>query len=201
MSNELVISKMGASDEVALALEEAMIAGGMVCTLEKAHFIAQLAHESNFKLVREDLSYSAKRLREVFGKYFVNDASAAKYARKPQAIANRVYANRMGNGPEASGDGWKNRGGGFIQLTGANNYTKASKDLFGNTCLSDNPDLILDPDTGAKAAVWFWYDRNCNFPALRDEIEAVTRKINGGINGLEDRIEKLKKVKRIFNLL
>ena len=109
-----------------------------------AAFVAQAAHESgNFTALHENLNYRAVTLRKVFPKYFPTDEMAAQYAQKPERIANRVYANRMGNGDEASGEGWYFRGRGIVQITGKNNYTKCSQSLFESKLLVENPDLLL----------------------------------------------------------
>lgn len=124
--------------------------------LHLAHFLAQIAHESGeFKFVRENLNYSDSSLLRVFPKYF-NTSNVSRYARKPEAIANRVYANRMGNGDEASGDGWKYRGRGYLQLTGKNNY-KAFSDFIKEDCV-ENPELVAEKYP-MDSAIWF-FDRN-----------------------------------------
>jgi putative chitinase len=161
-----------------------------------AHFFAQTAHESgNFKAFSENLNYSAKGLRGVFRKYFPTDALANAYARQPQKIANRVYANRMGNGPESSGDGWKFRGRGALQLTGHDNYQ-----AFANYV--NRPDVMTNPDLVAgelcfESALWF-FDRNklwgiCDQGVNDGAILALTKRINGGTHGLDDRKLKTKK--------
>ena len=161
-----------------------------------AHFFAQTAHESgNFKTFSENLNYSAKGLRGVFRKYFPTDALANAYARQPQKIANRVYANRMGNGPESSGDGWKFRGRGALQLTGHDNYQ-----AFANYV--NRPDVMTNPDLVAgelcfESALWF-FDRNklwgiCDQGINDGAILALTKRINGGTHGLDDRKLKTKK--------
>ncbi len=161
--------------------------------LRLAHFLAQCAHESgNFKVKTENLNYSAKRLTEVFRKYFPTMQMALQYQRNPQKIANLVYGNRMGNGNEASGDGWKFRGRGYIQLTGKNNYTAFEKSN-GFKCILENPDLVATTYPLTSAA-WFFNINNINAisdrGATRKVIEDVTLRVNGGRNGLEDRISK-----------
>lgn len=163
--------------------------------LRLAHFFAQLQHESNFKLVSENLNYSRTRLLEVFPKYF-NSENVDDYAGKPEKIANRVYANRMGNGLETSGDGWKYRGKSYIQLTGYNNY-KALSDATGVDYIN-NPDLLLNEPDAMLCACWFWSINSINKYADNDDVESVTRRINGGLNGLADRKKHLKKYKAIF---
>ena len=161
-----------------------------------AHFFAQTAHESgNFTAFSENLNYGAKGLRGIFGKYFPTDAMAKAYERQPQKIANRVYASRMGNGVEASGDGWKYRGRGALQLTGKANY-QAFSDYI------DRPDVMTNPDLVAgelcfESALWF-FDRNklwgiCDQGINDAAILALTKRVNGGTHGLDDRMAKTKK--------
>lgn len=166
--------------------------------LRLCHFLAQILHESgNLKYKSENLNYSAKALRSVFGKYFKTDEIANQYARKPEKIANRVYANRMGNGDEASGDGWLRRGRGLIQLTGTDNYKACSKAL--NIDLMKNPDLIIsNAEICVKTACWFWSKNSLNNFADIDDIKTITKRINGGYNGLEDRESILKRAKSVL---
>ncbi len=168
--------------------------------LRIANFIAQLAHESgSFKFTVENLNYSAQALRTVFGKYFPTDELANSYARQPEKIANRVYANRMDNGNEASGDGWKFRGRGLIQLTGKYNYTQCGTGL--QLDLINNPEQLADDATTAVAAAcWFWDSRNLNTYADQDNIKAITKRINGGYNGLADREAYLAKAKTALGI-
>jgi len=161
-----------------------------------AHFFAQTAHESgNFKTFSENLNYSAKGLRSIFGKYFKTDLEARLYERQPQKIANRVYANRMGNGPEGSGDGWKFRGRGALQLTGKDNY-QAFANYVGRPDVMDNPDLVAT-ELCFESALWF-FDKNklwsiCDKGVNDAAILALTKRINGGTHGLDDRKAKTKK--------
>ena len=162
--------------------------------LHLAHFLAQIAHESgNFKFVSENLNYSAEGLRKVFPKYFVDNIVAMKYARNSEAIASRVYGNRMGNGDEASKEGFKFRGRGYIQLTGKANY-KAFSDFIKEDCVA-NPDLV-STKYPMDSAVWF-FDKNnlwdiCGKGADDATVTAVTKTVNGGTHGLADRISKFK---------
>jgi putative chitinase len=151
-----------------------------------AGFLAQCGHESlDFTVLKENLNYGAKGLRGTFGKYFPDDATAAKYERKPEMIANRVYASRMGNGNEASGDGYKFRGRGAIQLTGCSNYTAFAKDV-GKTI--DETIVYLETLEGAiESACWFWKKNGLNEIADKKDITLMTKRINGGTIGLEDR--------------
>lgn len=161
-----------------------------------AHFFAQTAHESgNFRSFSENLNYSAQGLRNIFRKYFPTDALANQYARKPQAIANRVYANRMGNGDEASGDGFAFRGRGALQLTGKSNF-KAFSDYINRPDVMTNPDLVAT-ELAFESALWF-FDKNklwsiCDQGINDAAILALTKRINGGTHGLDDRKAKTKK--------
>lgn len=151
-----------------------------------AGFLAQVVHESgglNFTI--ENLNYSKEGLRKTFSKYFPTDAIAAEYARKPEKIANRVYANRMKNGNEQSGDGWKFRGRGLIQLTGRDNYTKLSQDL--GLSLDDTVKYLETPNGAVSSAGWFWDNNKLNQYCDNDDFITLTKRINGGTNGLADR--------------
>ena len=160
-----------------------------------AHFFAQTSHETgNFKLFSENLNYSAQGLQDIFGKYFPGNLEES-YARNPEKIANRVYADRMGNGNEASGDGWKYRGRGALQLTGKANY-KAFSDYLKNPEIMTNPDLVST--TYSFESAMFFFDKNklwsiCDQGINDAAILALTKRINGGTNGLEDRNAKTKK--------
>jgi putative chitinase len=151
-----------------------------------AMFLAQCGHESGgLKVTKENLNYSAAGLRKTFAKYFPNDAIANEYAKKPEKIANRVYANRMGNGDEASGDGYRYCGRGFIQLTGHDNYKAFAADMEMDF---DEATEWLSTDEGAVwSAGWFWDSRELNQWADKGDVLTVTKKINGGTIGLEDR--------------
>lgn len=161
-----------------------------------AHFFAQTAHESGgFKAFSENLNYGAKGLRGIFGKYFPTDAMARAYERQPQKIANRVYANRMGNGNETSGEGWLFRGRGALQLTGKFNF-KAFSDYIGRPDVMTNPDLVAT-ELAFESALWF-FDKNklwsiCDQGTGEGAILALTKRINGGTHGLDDRRMKTKK--------
>lgn len=158
-----------------------------------AHFFGQTAHETGgFKAFSENLNYGAKGLLGIFKKYFPTEALAAQYERNPEKIANRVYASRMGNGDEASGDGWKFRGRGALQLTGKNNY-QAFADYLKKPEIINNPDLVATEF--AFESAMFFFDKNnlwtiCDKGVDKDTITALTRRINGGTHGLEDRIQK-----------
>jgi len=161
--------------------------------VRQAMFLSQLAHESgNFRAVQENLNYSVSGLRSVFGKYFPDDEIAAQYARQPERIANRVYANRMGNGEESSGDGWRFLGRGLLQLTGKNNYTAFSLAADNNALLE--PDLVAAPELAVESGGWFWATNGLNILADKGDVKRVTRKVNGGYNGLTDRSAKFGKL-------
>ena len=155
-----------------------------------AHFLSQVAHESgNFKFVNENLNYSSKGLMAIFKKYFPTEALAAAFERKPEKIANKVYASRMGNGNEASGEGYKFRGRGYIQLTGKDNY-KAFSDFIGEDCVA-NPDLVATKYPLTSAAFFFHKNKLwdiCDKGHSHDIVTAVTKRVNGGTIGLQDRI-------------
>lgn len=157
-----------------------------------AAFVAQCAHESGgFTKLEEGLSYSAKGLTGTWPKRFPPDI-AAQYERKPEKIANRAYESRMGNGPEASGDGWKYRGRGILQLTGKDNYKACSQFLFQDDTITNDPDLLLDPYYATHSACWFWWKNKLNQYADSGDILTLTKKINGGTLGLDDRIKHYK---------
>jgi len=159
--------------------------------LRIAHFMAQIEHESGLKPISENLNYSAERLLVIFPKYFISNEDANRYARNPKKIANRVYANRMGNGSETSEDGYKFRGRGFIQITGKDNYTMLSKDT--RIDFLTNPDLLLQEANSMISALWFWNKNKLNELADKNDIVGITKRINGGTNGIEHRKELLKK--------
>jgi len=172
----------------------------IVTAYRQAHFIAQVAHESGgFNHLVENLNYSAKALRTVFGKYFPTEDMAEQYARQPEMIANVVYADRMGNGNTESGDGWKYRGRGLIQLTGKDNYQKCSE--FVGVDLLNEPDrLAQDATIAVAAACWYWDSRNLNNYAEEDDIITITKRINGGLHGLQDREQLLGLCKGVLGI-
>lgn len=164
----------------------------------RASFLAQCAHESSqFTRVTENMNYSATRLCEVFPRYFPTMQLATQYARKQQMIANRVYANRMENGPESSGDGWKFRGRGFIQLTGKRNYRLCGKNL-GLDLLSDPDYVARSPIGSIETSIWFWTINDLNSFADRNDIKGQTYRINGGYNGLDERLRYYERAKQIL---
>jgi putative chitinase len=151
-----------------------------------AAFVAQTAHESGgFNFVKENLNYGAKGLATTFKKYFPTEADAKPYERQPEKIANRVYANRMSNGNEASGDGYRFCGRGLIQLTGRANYTKFASDL--GISVEDTVAYLETPAGAVSSAGWFWDNNNLNQYCDKNDFATLTKRINGGTIGLEDR--------------
>jgi putative chitinase len=158
-----------------------------ITTVERvAAFLAQCGHESaDFTVLKENLNYSAEGLSKVFPKRFPNVAAAQPYHRQPEKIANRIYADRMGNGPEASGEGFKFRGRGAIQLTGKENYSKFAASV-GKT-LDEAVAYCETLDGAIESACWFWTTNKLNDIADKNDIVTLTKRINGGTIGLEDR--------------
>ena len=162
-----------------------------------AAFLAQCAHESGgFVFLKENLNYKAASLRRVFPKYFPDDAIAAQYAGKGEMIANRVYANRMGNGDEASGDGWRYCGRGLIQLTGKNNYTFFAGSL--DIPVEEASEYLQTFEGAVQSACFFWEQNKLNQWADAGDILTLTKRINGGTIGLEDRIKHYEHALHIF---
>ena len=186
-------------DAVIAQIPETAAKFNITNNLRLAHFLSQCGHESGgFKAVSENLNYSADGLKKIFGKYFPGNLNES-YARQPEKIAARVYASRMGNGDEASKEGFKFRGRGYIQLTGKANYTNFTK-FIGEDCIA-NPDLVATKYPLASAA--FFFDSNklwsiCDKGADDATVTAVTKRVNGGTIGLPDRI---KHFKEYYNLL
>ena len=163
----------------------------------QAAFIGQCMHESNgFKTLTENLNYSARGLMATWPSRFPSEEVANQYARNPEKIANRVYGGRMGNGPEETGDGWKYRGRGIKQLTGKENYERCGSNL-GVDLVSD-PDKLLDPKYAALSAGWYWNKHNINQLADRGDIETMTKRINGGLLGLDARRAAIQKAESVL---
>jgi putative chitinase len=185
--------KKKVDDSVISQIPEVMQKFSINTSLRLSHFLSQCAHESgNFRLTEENLNYSSRGLLGIFPKYF-DVTTSELYARKPEKIANIVYASRMGNGDKSTGDGWKFRGRGYIQLTGRNNYIEFSKAI--------NEDMTLNPDKVAKkypllSAAWFFNKNKLNEIADKgdsiDTVTMITKRINGGTIGIEDRIKKFR---------
>jgi predicted chitinase len=200
-----MLKEMGVSNDDAEQyigdLEKALPKYGIADSrLRLAHFFAQILHESGcLRFDMENLNYSSEALGKVFSRYFTTREEADAYARQPEKIANRVYANRMGNRSEASGDGWRYRGRGLIQLTGRNNY-KAFAEWVGDDRVVDDPDLVSS-EYAVHSAVFFWDRNNLNKLADKDDVVGLTRKINGGENGLAHRRELLNKANGLLTML
>lgn len=162
-----------------------------------AGFLSNVAHESGgFKFVSENLNYSAASLMRVWSSRFPTVEIAQRYAMQPEKIANRAYADRMGNGDEASGDGWKYRGRGLIQLTGKNNYVAYS--LACDNEALQKPDIVAEPKYAAESAGWFWSVNRLNQLADAQDIQGMRKRINGGLNGLDDVQMKYSQVMSYF---
>ena len=186
-------------DSVYSQIEETCQKFNITTNLRLAHFLAQCAHESgSFKAVSENLNYSVDGLKNIFGKYFPGDL-ANSYARNPEKIASRVYGGRMGNGDESTKEGWKFRGRGYLQCTGKSNYELLSKEI--GVDLISNPDLVAT-DYPLYSAAWFFKKNKlweiCDRGDSNEVIISLTKRINGGTNGITDRINKFKKY---YNLL
>ncbi len=193
-----LLTRMGATganaDKYLDPLNAALAVHGIDAELRIAHFLAQVMHESgHLRLVEENLKYSAEGLRKTFRKYFRTDAEAQAYARQPERIGSRVYGGRMGNGPESTGDGYRYRGRGLIQLTGKDNYRSFAQWVGADVVA--NPDWVAER-YAVQSAVYFWEKNNLNALADIDDLAGITRRINGGLNGYEDRHGLLVKAKR-----
>ena len=186
------LKALGIDEKWLVPLNEAFQKYDINTPLRQAAFIGQCQHESgNFKTLEENLHYSTSGLMRTWPSRFSSLDVAEKYANNPKAIANKVYAGRMGNGTEESGEGWLYHGRGLIQLTGKENYVNCGlgigMDLIGS------PDRLLDPMYAALSAGWFWSKRGLNSLADAREYETMTKRINGGLIGLEDRKAKIAK--------
>lgn len=183
------INKLNIPDRVLNELPDIISKYEINTNLRLAHFLAQVHHESaGFNLTDENLNYSVKRLLEVFPKYFKSNNIAKKYAYQPMLLASYVYANRMGNGDESTGDGWKYKGRGYIQLTGKNNYMEFDKQV--QESIIDNPDLV-STKYPLLSAGWYWDTRKLNhiadLGAGTNIVKLITKQINGGLHGLDSR--------------
>jgi putative chitinase len=190
-----------------LALNRAMAEREINTGGRQAAFLAQLLHESgNLRVLSENLNYSATRLPQVWPTRFPNEQAAQPYANSPERLANRVYASRMGNGDEASGDGWRYRGRGLIQLTGRSNYAACAGAL--DLDLIAQPDLLLQPGPAARSAAWFWQSRGLNAIAdgaagasANSAFVRITRAINGGTVGLTERLSLWDRCREVLAVL
>lgn len=183
------------AESLARVLEVEMPKFGVATLLRRAHFLGQVCHESGgFTRFEENLRYRADRIGVIWPRLLTR---ANALAGNPEALANAAYAGKIGNGDENSGDGWRYRGRGLIQLTGRSNYAMASNGL--GIDLVGNPDQVAQPRGAVLTALWFWQSRGCNEAADQDDAEAVTRIINGkAMVGLAERIQLIEKAKAIF---
>lgn len=183
--------------QIADALNKVLPDYGITTKKQIAHFIGQTAHESGeYNILKENLNYSAEGLCKVWPKRFT-PATAGAYGRNPEKIANKVYCDRMGNGNEASGDGWKYKGSGFLQLTGKDNYSKFAKYL--NKPLDETVDFCNTIEGAAASACWFWVVNNLNKFCDKDDYIGLTKAINGGTHGIDDRTNKTKKALSVLD--
>jgi putative chitinase len=171
---------------------------GIKTVRQQAGFIGQCGHESgNFRVLEENLNYAAERLMKIWPKRFPTLEVAQPYHRNPRKIANKVYANRMGNRDEASDDGWRFRGSGWVQLTGHDNFYHFGKALGVDVVLK--PDLVRTPQYAALSAGWFWSTHKCNEIAESGDWTKLTRAINGGTIGLEDRVKHIREAINVLS--
>lgn len=198
MVNAEQLNKLHIGPEWVDPLNETFERFGIRSTNQKAGFIGQCGHEcGNFRILEENLNYRAETLMRIWPRRFPTREIADQYARNPKKIANMVYANRMGNRDEASGDGWRFRGRGCIQLTGSSGYYHAGQALGEDFWA--NPDLVATPQYAALTAGWFWSTRNCNALADAGDWTGLTKKINGGTIGLADRVAHIRKAIEVLS--
>ena len=187
MVDMLMLQKLHIDSALMPAFNDTFARWGIATPRQQAAFIGQCGHESgNFKVLEENLNYSADRLMKIWPKRFPTLESAQPYHRNPRKIANKVYGNRMGNRDEASDDGWRFRGSGYLQLTGHDNFYHAGKALGVDFVM--NPDLVRTPQYAMQTAGWFWATHKCNEVAETGDWTRLTKIINGGTLGLKDRI-------------
>lgn len=186
-------------EEWADALLEILPKYDIVTVNRVTGFISQCAHESlDFRVLEENLNYSEKGLNRTFSKYFRRaGVPASEYARQPEKIANYVYGNRLGNGDVSSGDGWRFRGGGLIQLTGRYNYTKFGESI--GMSAEDAADYVRTRNGAIESACFFWKTNNLNSYCDRGDVRRLSKRINGGDNGMEDRINRWNTIKNILS--
>lgn len=176
------------------SLEQACARFQIMDAEQAAHWLAQLAHESQqFKRTTENLNYSAAALTRTWPTRFADGRLAYECAHHPELIANLAYADRLGNGDRDSGDGWRYRGRGLVQITGRANYHECSMGLYGDDRLIGTPDLLEDPNGAAMSAGWYWRSRELD--RLVPDVQAITKRINGGLHGLDDRVVQLNRIK------
>ena len=193
--NSLQLKELGIDDKWEIPLNQVFVKYDLDTPKRQAAFIGQCAVESaNFTRLQENLNYSAQRLTQVWPSRFPNINMAESYAHSPEKLADFVYAGRMGNLQD--GDGWKFHGRGLIQLTGRENYANCGSGV--GVDLIDNPDLLLTPKYAALSAGWFWNKKSLNALADTQEYGAMTRRINGGLTGLDERIAKITKALQVL---
>ena len=195
MVNSQQLQQMHIDPSLADAFNETFERFGILTPLQQASWIGQCGHEcGNFKIMEENLNYRAATLLKLFPKtpkraWGFTPEEAAAYEKQPKKIANRIYGNRMGNRDEASGDGWRFRGSGFLQLTGHSNFYHAGKALGEDFVM--NPELVRTPKYAAQTAGWFWQTHKLNQIADGRDFVTMTKRINGGTIGLDDRIKHI----------
>ena len=193
--NSLQLKKLGINNKWEIPLNQVFVKYDLDTPKRQAAFIGQCAVESaNFTRLQENLNYSAQRLTQVWPSRFPNISMAEPYANNPEKLADFVYAGRMGNLQD--GDGWKFHGRGLIQLTGRENYANCGSGI--GVDLIDNPDLLLTPQYAVLSAGWFWNKKGLNALADTQEYGAMTRRINGGLTGLDERIAKITKALQVL---
>ena len=193
--NSLQLKELGINDKWEIPLNQVFVKYDIDTSKRQAAFIGQCAVESaNFTRLQENLNYSAQRLTQVWPSRFPNINMAEAYAHNPEKLADFVYAGRMGNLQD--GDGWKFHGRGLIQLTGRENYANCGSGV--GVDLIDNPDLLLTPQYAVLSAGWFWNKKGLNTLADSQEYGAMTRRINGGLTGLDERIAKITKALQVL---
>lgn len=196
MTNEQ-LAALGIDPKWAVPLDMAFMKYDINTPQRKAAFIGQCAHESNnFKTLEENLNYKPETLMKVWPSRFPDIASAMKYAHDPIKLANKVYANRMGNGSEESGEGSKYHGRGLVQLTGKENYERCGEAI--GVDLVNKPGLLVEPINAALSAGWFWNKKGLNALADAGDFETMTKRINGGLLGLDDRKAKIAKALQVL---
>jgi putative chitinase len=191
------LTALGIDSKWEIPLNQAFVKYDINTSQRQAAFIGQCAHESaNFKTLEENLNYKPEALMRVWPSRFPDLPTAMKYAHNQEAIANKVYGGRMGNGVEETGDGWKYHGRGLIQLTGKENYANCGSGI--GVDLLNNPNLLNTPQYAAMSAAWFWNKKGLNALADAGDYETMTKRINGGLIGLDDRKAKIAKAEQIL---
>ena len=197
MVNGNQLQKLGINPNLEKVFNDTFERWGINTAQRQAAFIGQCGNEcGNFRILEENLNYSADRLVKIWPKRFTSIEMAQPYNRNPKAIANKVYGGRMGNRDEASGDGWRFRGSGWLQLTGHDNFYHAGKAIGQDFVM--NPDLVRTPEFAAQTAGWFWSTHNCNAKADVKDWTGLTKIINGGVLGLTERVINTNKALEIL---